>query len=254
MSLVIKRNHWSSRLHVSSVEVKEYLESVFFLLLGDGTFRLWDCRTPSHSVQIFNGHTKSVNSALFLGNDRLVSSSDDGYVHIWDSRSASCSPLISLECVSPCNRISLSHDILAVPLDNRDIRLYSAINGEKLHVQRRAHTRAVQCTALVQCANAMEFLLASGSLDRHMHVWHIKKLKGSNNNKLIKSLDESIGSSIAPSSNEGSKNTSGMEKKTTKRTPLTEKANNLVASTEKKPNSNVNSDKQSQRPISMITK
>jgi WD40 repeat protein len=224
--------------------------------LGDGTFRLWDCRTASYSVQIFNGHTKTVNSALFLGNDRIVSSSDDGFVHIWDSRSTSCSPLISLECVSPCNRLSLSHDILAVPLDNRDIRLYSTINGEKLHVQRRAHTRAVQCTALVQCAtNSMEFLLASGSLDQHMHVWHIKKLKGTTNNKLIKSLDESIGSPTVSLSNEGNKNGGeGQHKKTTKRTPLTEKANNVVTSTDKKPTSNVTSDKQVQRTLSTIPK
>jgi WD40 repeat protein len=227
---------------------------------GDGTFRLWDCRTPSHSVQIFNGHTKAVNSALFIGNDRLVSSSDDGFVHIWDSRSASCSPLISLECVSPCNRISLSHDILAVPLDNRDIRLYSAINGDKLHVQRRAHTRAVQCTALVQCANSIEYLLASGSLDRHMHVWHIKKLKGANNNKLMKSLDESIGSSAIPSSIESNRTASGgdgQHKKTTKRTPLIEKANNVVTSTDKKQTSttlNMTSDKQAQRTSSTIMK
>ncbi len=136
-------------------------------------------------------------------------------------------------------------------MDNRDIRLYSAINGEKLHVQRRAHARAVQCTALVQCTNSMEFLLASGSLDRHMHVWHIKKLKGSNNNnKLMKTLDESITSP----SNEANKNPSGGEKKTTKRTPLTDKANNVVTSTEKKSNSNVTSDKQTPRTISTITK
>ena len=189
---------------------------------------------------------------MFLSNDRLVSSSDDGFVHIWDSRSASCSPLISLECVSPCNRISLSHDILAVPLDNRDIRLYSTINGEKLHVQRRAHTRAVQCTALVQCTNSTELLLASGSLDRHMHVWHIKKLKGStsNNNKLLKSLDDST----TPLSNEGNKNPNSGEKKTTKRTPLTDKANNVVTSGEKKSNSNVTSDRQTQRTITTTSK
>jgi WD40 repeat protein len=173
---------------------------------------LWDCRTPNYSVQIFNGHTKSVNSALFIGGDRLASSSDDGFVHIWDSRSTSSSPLISLECISPCNRLSLFHDILAVPLDNRDIRLYSTINGEKIYVQRRAHTRAVQCTALVQCAaNSMEFLLASGSLDHHMHVWHIKKLKGTNNNKLMKSLDESTSSPVAASPNESTRSGGGSE-------------------------------------------
>ena len=215
---------------------------------------------PSHSVKIFNGHTKAVNSALFLDNDRLVSSSDDGFVHIWDSRSVSCSPLISLECVSPCNRISLSHDILAVPLDNRDIRLYSAINGEKLHLQRRAHTRAVQCTALVQCANSMEFLLASGSLDRQMHVWHIKKLKSTNTTKLMKSLDETVGSPVVPSSNEIHRCASGgdgQHKKTVKRTPLIEKPNNVVALTDKKQNStasNMASDKQTQRTLLSTTK
>ena len=214
---------------------------------GDGTFRLWDCRTPSHSVQIFNGHTKSVNSSLFLSSNRLVSSSDDGFVHIWDSRSTSCSPLISLECVSPCNRLSISHDILTVPLDNRDIRLYSTINGDKLHVQRRAHTRAVQCTALVQSSNSTEFFLASGSLDQQMHVWHIKKFKGLNN-KLLKSLDESMGTaSIPTTSNDVNRNILDREKKNPaamKRTPLIEKANNLVTSIEKKTgNSNLSSDK-----------
>lgn len=195
--------------------------------------------------------------------DRLVSSSDDGFVHIWDSRSTSCSPLISLECVSPCNRLSLSHDILAVPLDNRDIRLYSTINGDKLHVQRRAHTRAVQCTALVQCSNSTEFFLASGSLDQQMHVWQIKKLKGSNN-KLLKLLDESIATTGISSTNEANRNVNEREKKgasTTstitssaamKRTPLIEKANNLVTSMEKKQgNSNLSSDKSTPRTTSV---
>lgn len=195
--------------------------------------------------------------------DRLVSSSDDGFVHIWDSRSTSCSPLISLECVSPCNRLSLSHDILAVPLDNRDIRLYSTINGDKLHVQRRAHTRAVQCTALVQCSNSTEYFLASGSLDQQMHVWQIKKLKGSNN-KLLKLLDESIATTGISSTNEANRNVNEREKKgasTTstitssaamKRTPLIEKANNLVTSMEKKQgNSNLSSDKSTPRTTSV---
>lgn len=194
--------------------------------------------------------------------DRLVSSSDDGFVHIWDSRSTSCSPLISLECVSPCNRLSLSHDILAVPLDNRDIRLYSTINGDKLHVQRRAHTRAVQCTALVQCSNSTEFFLASGSLDRQMHVWHIKKLKGSNN-KLLKSLDESFGTMGTSASNDANRNVNEREKKLStaigttaaaamKRTPLIEKANNLVTAADKKQgNSNLSSDKSTPRTTSI---
>lgn len=106
----------------------------------------------------------------------------------------------------------------------------------------------------------MEFLLASGSLDRQMNVWHIKKLKGLNNSKLIKSLDESVGAPIISGSNEGNKNgggADGQHKKTTKRTPLTEKPNNVATSVEKKQTSNTSnmlSDKQAPRSLPSTTK
>jgi WD40 repeat protein len=186
-------------------------------------------------VKIFHGHRKTINSTLFLGNDRFVSSSDDGFVHIWDSRSTSCSSLLSIECVSPCNRLSLSNDILAVPLDNRDIRLYSTINGEKLHVQRRAHGQAVQCSALLQCNNSMEVFLASGSLDQQMHVWNIKNLKRTNN---MKSTDRS--------SSENAKSAEGQQKKMIKRITIDEKHPSI--------SSNATSNKQTKRTLSLTTK
>ena len=97
-----------------------------------------------------------------------------------------------------------------------------------------------------------------------MHVWHIKKLKGSNTNKLMKSLDESLGSPTVLSSNESNKNGGGngsgvdaQNRKTTKRTPLTEKASNVVTLSDKKQsatNTNLTSDKPSQRAGSTLTK
>ncbi|CAF0800007.1 unnamed protein product [Adineta steineri] len=143
----------------------------------DETFRLWDCRISNSLVEIFHGHTKTVNSTLFISDNQFISSSDDGFVHIWDLRSTNSSPFLSFECISPCNRLSLFNNILSVPLDNRDIRLYSIITGEKLYIQKRAHKRAVQCTSLVQSINSMELFLASGSLDCQMHTWNIQKLK-----------------------------------------------------------------------------
>ncbi|CAF0802545.1 unnamed protein product [Didymodactylos carnosus] len=138
----------------------------------DATFRLWDCRQPVHSVQIFHGHIKTVNCALFIGNERVVSSSDDEFVHIWDQRNIR-SALVSIDCNSPCNRLSYAQDIIAVPLDNRDIRLYST-QGEKLYAQRRQHLRAVECTALTIQADYS--LLLSGSLDRNINGWNIKRI------------------------------------------------------------------------------
>ena len=44
----------------------------------DATFRLWDFRAPPiHSVNVFQGHNKAVNSAVFSLGDSVVSGSDD---------------------------------------------------------------------------------------------------------------------------------------------------------------------------------
>ena len=49
----------------------------------DATFRLWDFRAPPiHSVNVFQGHTKAVNSAVFSLRENVVSGSDDHTVKV----------------------------------------------------------------------------------------------------------------------------------------------------------------------------
>ena len=49
----------------------------------DATFRLWDFRAPPiHSVNVFQGHSKAVNSAVFSLQDNVVSGSDDHIVKV----------------------------------------------------------------------------------------------------------------------------------------------------------------------------
>lgn len=50
----------------------------------DTTFRLWDFRDAIHSVSVFQGHSRSVTSTAFLGNDKIVSGGDDRNVKVWD--------------------------------------------------------------------------------------------------------------------------------------------------------------------------
>ena len=54
-----------------------------------------------------------------------------------------------------------------------------------------SYTCCAMCVTLVSSANSTEYLLVSGSLDRHLRVWQIKKLKG------MMSLAHSIGSNSA---------------------------------------------------------
>ncbi|CAF98781.1 unnamed protein product, partial [Tetraodon nigroviridis] len=66
----------------------------------DTTFRLWDFRDPSiHSVNVFQGHTDTVTSAVFTVGDNVVSGSDDRTVKghrrmvcctAWNEENQSC--------------------------------------------------------------------------------------------------------------------------------------------------------------------
>ena len=43
----------------------------------DTTFKIWDFRDPICSVQIYQGHNRSVNSAIFVGDAQIATASDD---------------------------------------------------------------------------------------------------------------------------------------------------------------------------------
>lgn len=130
---------------------------------SDTTFRLWDFRAPPiHSVNVFQGHSKAVNSSVFSLRENVVSASDDHSlkvscshchvcyynntcatylyrVQIWDLRNMR-SPLDSVRLDCGINRISVSHGdrpILAVPLDNRHVKLYDLTATRLAHLPRR---------------------------------------------------------------------------------------------------------------------
>nr|XP_055037737.1 WD repeat-containing protein 37 isoform X1 [Misgurnus anguillicaudatus]XP_055037738.1 WD repeat-containing protein 37 isoform X1 [Misgurnus anguillicaudatus]XP_055037739.1 WD repeat-containing protein 37 isoform X1 [Misgurnus anguillicaudatus]XP_055037740.1 WD repeat-containing protein 37 isoform X1 [Misgurnus anguillicaudatus] len=118
----------------------------------DTTFRLWDFRDPSiHSVNVFQGHTDTVTSAVFTVGDNVVSGSDDRTVKVWDLKNMR-SPIATIRTDSAVNRISVSANqrIIALPHDNRQVRLFD-MNGVRLarlpRSNRQGHRRMVCCSA-----------------------------------------------------------------------------------------------------------
>ncbi|XP_061876622.1 WD repeat-containing protein 37 isoform X2 [Entelurus aequoreus] len=118
----------------------------------DTTFRLWDFRDPSiHSVNVFQGHTDTVTSAVFTVGDNVVSGSDDRTVKVWDLKNMR-SPIATIRTDSAVNRISVSTNqrIIALPHDNRQVRLFD-MSGARLarlpRSNRMGHRRMVCCTA-----------------------------------------------------------------------------------------------------------
>ncbi|KAF2353191.1 WD40 repeat [Trinorchestia longiramus] len=117
----------------------------------DTTFRLYDSRDHRHTVSVFQGHTESVTSVCFTKEDKVVSGSDDRSVKVWDIKNMR-SPLATMRLDSPVNRVAVSTSgaMIAIPHDNRQVRLYD-LNGMRLarlpHSNRQGHRRMVCAVA-----------------------------------------------------------------------------------------------------------
>nr|KAG5703761.1 hypothetical protein BaRGS_009559 [Batillaria attramentaria] len=141
----------------------------------DMTFRLWDFRDSALLVNVFQGHTQPVTSAVFASGDKVVSGSDDRTVRVWDMRNMR-SPIATIRTDSAVNRISVSPslNLIAIPHDNRHIRLYD-INGVRIgrlpRSNRQGHSRMV-CSVSWADESAACNLFSCG-FDRQVLGWHI---------------------------------------------------------------------------------
>ena len=71
---VLTAGHDQELTHVSAHPTQQLLVTSS----SDTTFRLWDFRAPPiHSVNVFQGHSKAVNSSVFSLRENVVSASDD---------------------------------------------------------------------------------------------------------------------------------------------------------------------------------
>lgn len=145
----------------------------------DTTFRLWDFRESVHSVSVFQGHAESVTSVVFTKEEKLVSSSDDRSVKVWDLKNMR-SPVATIRLDSAVNRLSVSSNgIIAIPHDNRNIRLYD-LNGQRMarlpRSSRQGHNRMVACAAWAdEVINGIN--LFTCGFDRRVLGWSILSMK-----------------------------------------------------------------------------
>ncbi|BFZ22743.1 hypothetical protein BsWGS_25782 [Bradybaena similaris] len=141
----------------------------------DSTFRLWDFRGTSMLVNVFQGHTQQVTSAVFASSDKVVSGSDDRTVKVWDMRNMR-SPIAAIRTDSEVNRLAVSqtHNVIAIPHDNRNIRLYD-MHGVRIgrlpRNNRQGHARMV-CAVAWADNNPICNLFSCG-FDRQVLGWMV---------------------------------------------------------------------------------
>uniref|UniRef100_T1J3Q0 WD repeat-containing protein 37 n=1 Tax=Strigamia maritima TaxID=126957 RepID=T1J3Q0_STRMM len=146
----------------------------------DSTFRIWDLREASQAALVCHGHADAVTTATFTANDKVVSGSDDRCVKIWDTKNLR-SPLATIRSDASANRLSVSNQqVLAVPMDNRHVRLYD-INGNRLarlpRGSRQGHRRMVCAAAWLDESPAyVRTNLFTCGFDRLVLGWQIHAL------------------------------------------------------------------------------
>lgn len=166
--------HDQELLHVST----HHTQRLCVTSSRDSTFRLWDFREPVHSVSVFQAHTETVTSAVFTREDKIVSGSDDRSVKVWELRNIR-SPLATIRADSAANRLAVSSaGIVAIPYDNRQIRLFDLTVQRPARLprtSRQGHRRMVSSVAWAE-DNGLCNLYSSG-FDRLVLGWSILPLK-----------------------------------------------------------------------------
>ena len=140
----------------------------------DSTFRLWDFRETIHAVSVFQGHQESVSSVVFVpATDLLVSGSDDRTVKVWDLRNMRTA-VATVQSDSAVNKLSVSSNMIAVPGDNRNVRIYDLAGTRLARLARSSgHSRMVTATAWSWDRDQRPNLFTSG-FDRQVIGWAVE--------------------------------------------------------------------------------
>ena len=140
----------------------------------DSTFRLWDFRETIHAVSVFQGHQESVSSVVFVpATELLVSGSDDRTVKVWDLRNMRTA-VATLQSDSAVNKLSVSTNMIAVPGDNRNVRIFDLAGSRLARLPRSSgHSRMVTATVWSSDREQRPNLFTSG-FDRQVIGWAVE--------------------------------------------------------------------------------
>lgn len=152
-------------------EVRKNYHGNYFNFFFFSTTRWLKNRSDIPAVSVFQGHIDSVTSTIFTKDDKVLSGSDDKSVKIWELRNMR-SPLFTIRTDSAVNRLAVSSNgLIAIPNDNRSIRIFE-LNGQRINrLQKRSHRRMVTSCCFKEGSSVCN--LFSSGFDRKVFGWNI---------------------------------------------------------------------------------
>uniref|UniRef100_A0A0N4ZNB7 WD repeat-containing protein 37 n=1 Tax=Parastrongyloides trichosuri TaxID=131310 RepID=A0A0N4ZNB7_PARTI len=152
-------------------------KSLIMTASKDSTFRLWDMRETIKNVSVIMGHSDSVTSVLFTNDDKVISAGEDRTIKLWDLR-AMRNVLTSIRLESPINKISYNEKtkLIAIPMDNRIVKLYDVNESKIIQVPRinsKCHRRIVFSTTWLP--SGLQNNLFTCGFDNKVIGWKIQQ-------------------------------------------------------------------------------
>lgn len=106
-------------------------EETFLYKYQDNTIKLWDA-TSGKLVQTLEGHSKSVNSASFSPDSKIIAAASDDYtIKLWDVASGKSIQILN-EYIGKLKSVSFSpvDQIIACVSDNNTVKLWDVTSGQ----------------------------------------------------------------------------------------------------------------------------
>lgn len=134
----------------------------------DLTILVWD-KTDFIPVEELKGHAARITNVRLLSGDRVLSSSHDGTVKMWDARNGSCISTVA-KLLSPilCTEFDDTTGILAAAGRDSAIHIYDIRYGKLIH-KLNGHSKWVRSIRMVGDT------VISGSDDWTARIWSISR-------------------------------------------------------------------------------
>ncbi|CRG93571.1 conserved Plasmodium protein, unknown function [Plasmodium gallinaceum] len=160
-----------------------HIDHNFFTSSYDKTIKLWDLRFFDKCINTYLGHTNNILSMNSISQNKLVTSSSDYTLRIWNTKNDNhILYSINYEIIESC--CTLNNKIFIAGTFSGHIYIFTSSYKKPICIQKNAHS-AYSITALISIPFTNIFI--SGSYDGYVHFWEYKNINkiAGNVNKIL---------------------------------------------------------------------